>query len=89
MFDQENENMAYKLQEDWESLYLGALYRATTLESTKDRFCEMTIEQIEDFGREFLEFSQDFEKNGPGSVGNDLDRGIKMMGVGIFLINQK
>lgn len=80
-FNPEDENMAYKLQEDWESLYLGALYRATTLESTKDRFCEMTIEQIEDFSREFLEFAKDFESNGPGSVGIDLDRGIKMMSV--------
>lgn len=84
MFDKNDENMSYKLQEDWESLYLGALYRATTLESTKDRFCEMTIEQIEDFSREFLEFVKDFESNGPGSVGIDLDRGMKMMSVGFF-----
>ena len=73
--------MAYKLQQDWESLYLGALYRSTTLETTKDRFCDMTIEEIENFGKQLLEFAEDFEKNGPGSVGDDLDRGMRMMEV--------
>ncbi|XP_012272400.1 dynein heavy chain 10, axonemal [Orussus abietinus] len=78
-FSEEDEKLAYRMQHDWESLYLGALYRATSLESTKDRFCEMTKEQILDFIRELAEFAEDFERNGPGSVGNDLDLGTRKM----------
>ena len=80
-FDQVDEDLALQLEQDWNSLYLGALYRSTTLETTKNRFCEMTVEQIRDFGREILEFAKDFEKNGPGSVGDNLDEGMKMMEV--------
>lgn len=80
-FNDEDEEMAYKLRQEWESLYLGALYRGTTLETTKDRFCEMTKEEIRDFADEFIKFAEDFEKYGPGSVGDDLDTGMKKMEV--------
>lgn len=73
--------MAYKLEEEWNSLFLGALYRATTLESTKDRFCDMTKEQIASFGIECYEFAEFFETRGPGSVGSDLDAGLRKMEV--------
>lgn len=87
-FLQEDEDMAYKLQQDWESLYLGALFRSATLETTKDRFCDMTVDEIEMFIKEILQFAEDFEKNGPGSVGDDLDRGMKMMDVRFFIGTQ-
>ena len=80
-YSAESEELAYKLQEKWKSLHLGALYRATTLESTKDRFCDMTKDEIADFAKDVLEFSHDFEKNGPGSVGNNLDIGMIKMEV--------
>lgn len=80
-YSPEDEELAYKLQEEWESLHLGALYRAATLESTKDQFCEMTKDEINEFGTKFHEFAEKFEKHGPGSVGGDLDAGIKKMDV--------
>lgn len=80
-FNKDDEGMAYRLGQDWDSLYLGALYRATTLETTKYRFCEMTKEEIRDFAIEFVKFAEDFEQNGPGSVGDDLDTGMKKMDV--------
>lgn len=73
--------MSFKIQQDWESLYLGALYRSTTLESTFDQFCQMTKEQILDYCAECLRFSDYFYKHGPGSYHNDLDSGIKLMEV--------
>lgn len=73
--------MAHNLQHDWESLYLGALYRASTLESTCDRFSEMTQQQINHFLEELQEFARDFEENGPGSVGENLDFGLIKMTV--------
>ncbi|XP_043285223.1 dynein axonemal heavy chain 10 [Venturia canescens] len=78
-YSEDDEQLAYKLEEDWNSLYLGALYRATTLESTKDRFCDMTRDQIANFGLECYEFAELFEHSGPGSVGSDLDSGLKKM----------
>lgn len=87
-FPEDEEQAAYDLQRDWESLYLGALYRASTLESTSDRFSGMTQEQIYDFVRELEEFARDFEAHGPGSVGDDLELGLVKMEVrgGIFFL---
>lgn len=76
-----DEEMAHMLQQDWESLYLGALYRSNSLESTKDQFCDMTTREIEDFGREIAEFIEKFQNEGPGSCGEDLDAGMKRMDV--------
>lgn len=80
-FPEEDEQLAYTLQRDWESLYLGALYRASTLASTSDRFSDMTQEQINAFVKELEEFAADFEANGPGSVGEDLELGLLKMDV--------
>lgn len=80
-FPEDDEQAAYDLQRDWESLYLGALYRASTLESTSDRFSGMTQDQIYDFVRELEEFAKDFEAHGPGSVGDDLELGLVKMEV--------
>ncbi|KAG7199559.1 hypothetical protein KM043_014170 [Ampulex compressa] len=78
-FSEADEEFAYNLKRDWESLYLGALYRASTLESTCDKFSEMTQEQIERFLAEIITFAEDFDNHGPGSVGDDLDLGLKKM----------
>lgn len=80
-FPEDDERAAYDLQRDWESLYLGALYRASTLESTSDRFSGMTQDQIYDFVKELEEFAKNFEAYGPGSVGDDLELGLVKMEV--------
>lgn len=80
-FSPSDEAMAYKLQHDWESLYLGALYRCSTLESTTDRFREMTEHHIEQFLDEIAKFAEDFEAHGPGSIGENLELGLKKMEV--------
>ncbi|XP_072767433.1 LOW QUALITY PROTEIN: dynein axonemal heavy chain 10-like [Anoplolepis gracilipes] len=78
-FSASDEEMAYALQRSWESLYLGAFYRASTLESTIDKFAEMIEAQIQQFLDETTKFSEDFETNGPGSTGDDLELGLKKM----------
>lgn len=80
-FPVSDEATAYQLQRDWESLYLGAFYRASTLESTSDRFCEMTKEQILQFLTETEDYAEEFEEYGPGSIGDDLELGLKKMEV--------
>lgn len=84
-FPEENEAMAHKLQKEWESLYLGALYRSNSLESTKDQFRDMTIREIEDFSREIGDFIEKFHSEGPGSCGDDLDAGMEKMDVSLHL----
>ncbi|XP_020287480.1 dynein heavy chain 10, axonemal isoform X2 [Pseudomyrmex gracilis] len=78
-FPLEDEAMARQLQYDWESLYLGSLYRSSTLESTFDRFSELTEDEIRNFLAEIDSFAEDFEAHGPGSIGTDLDLGLKKM----------
>lgn len=80
-FPPSDEAMAYELQRNWESLYLGALYRISTLESTYDRFSELTQDEIRQFLEEIAEFAEDFEAHGPGSTGDDLESGLKKMEV--------
>ncbi|XP_011639724.2 dynein heavy chain 10, axonemal [Pogonomyrmex barbatus] len=88
VFPPSDEEMAYKLQRDWESLYLGALYRISTLESTNDKFSEVTKDQIEQFLAEIATFAEDFEAHGPGSIGDDLELGLKKMDEYDKLINK-
>lgn len=80
-FSLDDEKTAYQLQSDWESLYLSALYRANSLESTKDQFCDMTKYEIEDFGRDIAVFVEKFLSDGPGSCGENLDLGMDKMKV--------
>ncbi|XP_011874224.1 PREDICTED: dynein heavy chain 10, axonemal [Vollenhovia emeryi] len=79
VFLSSDEAMAYELQHDWESLYLEALYRASTLDSTSDKFSELTREQIQQFLTETAMFAEDFEALGPGSIEDDLEYGLTKM----------
>ncbi|CAL1680177.1 unnamed protein product [Lasius platythorax] len=87
-FSPSDEAMAYELQRSWESLYLGAFYRASTLESTVDKFAEMIEDQIRQFLDETAKFAEDFEAHGPGSTGDELELGLKKMDEYGKLINK-
>jgi dynein heavy chain len=65
----------------WEALYVKALKRSFMLESTKARFAKVTVEEIDEFVKITEEFAKRFEEEGPGSVGQDLERGLKLMDV--------
>lgn len=80
-FSPSDEAMAYELQRNWESLYLGAFYRASTLESTIEKFAELIQDEIRQFLDETVKFAKDFETHGPGSTGDDLELGLKKMDV--------
>ncbi|KYQ51703.1 Dynein heavy chain 10, axonemal [Trachymyrmex zeteki] len=88
VFSSSDEAMAYELQRDWESLYLEALYRASTLESTRDKFSELTQEEIQQFLIDTVMFAENFEAFGPGSIGDDLELGLKKMSEYDKLINK-
>jgi hypothetical protein len=65
----------------WEALYLKALNRSFMLESTKARYAKITVEEIDEFVKIVEEVAQRFEDQGPGSVDQDLDSGLKLMDV--------
>jgi dynein heavy chain len=65
----------------WEALYVKALNRSFMLESTKARYAKITVEEIDEFVKIVEEVAQHFDDQGPGSVGQDLDSGLKLMDV--------
>ncbi|XP_066140827.1 dynein axonemal heavy chain 10 [Euwallacea fornicatus] len=78
-FDSQHEAMSYQLEKEWKSLYLSVLYREQTLESIKDRFALLTLNEINSFLDVLGEFLGRFQNNGPGAVGEDLDKGVHLM----------
>jgi len=74
----------------WEALYVKALNRSFMLESTKARYAKITVDEIDEFVKIVEEAAQCFEDQGPGSVGQDLDSGLKLMDVRhLFTIRTK
>ncbi|XP_037827971.1 dynein heavy chain 10, axonemal-like, partial [Lucilia sericata] len=78
-FNFEDMLMAHHLEKRWTRLYRSSLYRLDKLQPIKQKFADMTSVEISGFWKELQEFIIDFEKNGPGSVTGDLDRGSKLM----------
>lgn len=75
----DNRAQAQQLQADWNELLLSALFRDQTLESTKDSFANLTLNEINDFCATLAAFLMQFEHEGPGAVGDDLDVGMRLM----------
>lgn len=78
-FDPQHEELAYQLEKEWKSLHFSALYREQKLEMTKDRFAQMTLSEIGQFCDLLAIFVKRFEEEGPGSVGEALDKGLTLM----------
>ncbi|PSN52994.1 Dynein heavy chain 10 [Blattella germanica] len=76
---QEDEDLAYEAQKKWEALYRLALNRSMMLESTKARFAKLTVDEIDEFVKIIEEFVKRFQEEGPGAVGQELDRGLLLM----------
>ena len=68
---------------------MKALNRSFMLESTKARYAKITVEEIDEFVKTVEEVAQRFEDQGPGSVGQDLDSGLKLMDVRHLLALRK
>ncbi|CAG9821168.1 unnamed protein product [Phaedon cochleariae] len=75
----EHEAEAHHLEKDWKELLLSALYREQTLEATKERFAQLTLNEITEFCEVLAQFLIKYEAEGPGSVGENLEQGVKLM----------
>lgn len=71
--------MAYHLERRWRKLYNSSMNRGVSLAPIKKKFADMTCVEIETFKTDVAGFVTAFEAEGPGAVGHDMDRGIKLM----------
>lgn len=77
--DPANEQMSLDIEKQWKDLYIAALHRGQTLELTKGRFAEMTLNEIANFLDILGEFVRIYDTEGPGAVGEELDKGEMLM----------
>jgi dynein heavy chain, axonemal len=77
----EEKEILGSIQQMWNNLFMNSKYCDVGLTVIKERFTEITKEQISDFGSKLKEFAEKFATNGPGAVGDDLDLGVKLLKV--------
>lgn len=65
-------------------MYQSSLFRGNTLEQTKEKFSKLNVAEISKFLKELDDFVEKFDSEGPGTIGEDMDRGLLLMEVGIF-----
>jgi dynein heavy chain len=75
----EEKEILLTLEPMWSSLFMNSKYRDVGLTIIKEKFTEITVDQISDFGMKLKAFAEKFAKHGPGSVGDDLDLGVKLL----------
>ncbi|XP_078713472.1 dynein axonemal heavy chain 10 [Lampetra fluviatilis] len=68
-----------RIQEAWDDLVLESKQVDFSLGSVKKQFTQITAGQIEAFQTVVGSFADRFHKEGPGSVGSDLDSGLRML----------
>uniref|UniRef100_A0A8C9FH70 Dynein axonemal heavy chain 10 n=1 Tax=Pavo cristatus TaxID=9049 RepID=A0A8C9FH70_PAVCR len=82
MYDiQVEQEMAEKIKEKWETLFFEASEVDHNLGGIKRKFTEITKQQIEDYSAEVADFFSKFMAEGPGAVGEDLDKGLELMAI--------
>ncbi|XP_025020180.1 dynein heavy chain 10, axonemal, partial [Python bivittatus] len=76
---EEERNLVNKIKLMWETLFSDAAGVDHSLGSIKKTFTEITREQIGNYNKEIDDFYHRFVTEGPGSVGENLDRGLELM----------
>ncbi|KAF4798840.1 Dynein-1-alpha heavy chain, flagellar inner arm I1 complex [Turdus rufiventris] len=72
------------LRETWETVLMEAAEVSRSLDckgGVKEAFTKVTQQQIEDYNKETEDFFQKLLTEGPGVVGDDLDKGLELMAV--------
>ncbi|XP_009868408.1 PREDICTED: dynein heavy chain 10, axonemal, partial [Apaloderma vittatum] len=75
----EEQEMSDKIREEWETLFLEASQVDYNLGGIKRTFTEVTLQQVEDYSKEIETFFHKFLAEGPGAVGEDLDKGLELL----------
>lgn len=74
-------HFAKSLEASWGGLFQTCMFRANTLEATKDKFSKLNVVEIANFLKDLDEFVEKFDNEGPGTVGEDMERGLLLMEV--------
>ncbi|XP_074463065.1 dynein axonemal heavy chain 10 [Larus michahellis] len=77
----EEQEMANKIREKWEALFLEASEVDHNLGGIKRTFMKITEQQIEDYSKEVEDFFHTFMTEGPGAVGEDLEKGLELVAI--------
>ncbi|XP_035829687.1 dynein heavy chain 10, axonemal isoform X2 [Aplysia californica] len=77
--DEKDLELQAKLPEIWDELVLKSKNIDASLVKVKKKFTEITQDQITDFQKALADFSDRFLLEGPGAVGEDLDRGVELL----------
>ncbi|XP_063171723.1 dynein axonemal heavy chain 10 [Candoia aspera] len=76
---EDEQNLVDKIKLMWDTLFSDAAGVDHSLGSIKKTFTEITREQIGNYSKEIDDFYNRFVTEGPGSVGENLDRGLELM----------
>ncbi|XP_040982062.1 LOW QUALITY PROTEIN: dynein heavy chain 10, axonemal [Aquila chrysaetos chrysaetos] len=77
----EEQEMADKIREKWETLFFEASEVDCNLGGIKRTFTKITQQQIGDYSKEIEDFFHKFMTEGPGAVGENLDKGLELMAI--------
>ncbi|XP_059533127.1 dynein axonemal heavy chain 10 [Myotis daubentonii] len=69
-----------KVESMWQSLFADSVSVEHALGSIKKTFTEITRSEIMNFRQQMEDFAKRFYSEGPGSVGEDLDSGMDLLG---------
>ncbi|XP_054851851.1 dynein axonemal heavy chain 10 [Eublepharis macularius] len=75
----EEQKLVEKIKEMWDALFTEASTVDHSLGSIKKTFTEITKDQIGNYSKEIADFYHRFITKGPGSVGENLDKGVELM----------
>ncbi|XP_075390744.1 dynein axonemal heavy chain 10 [Tenrec ecaudatus] len=73
-------DLASKIESMWSALFNDSVNVEHSLGGIKRTFTEITRSEISNYKDQIREFAKRFYTEGPGSVGEDLDRGMDLLG---------
>uniref|UniRef100_A0A2C9JWZ0 AAA+ ATPase domain-containing protein n=1 Tax=Biomphalaria glabrata TaxID=6526 RepID=A0A2C9JWZ0_BIOGL len=77
--DAKDKELQAQLPQMWDDLVLKSKNIDASLVKVKRKFTEITQDQISEFKKALTDFSDRFLLEGPGAVGEDLDKGVELM----------
>ncbi|KAM5191717.1 dynein axonemal heavy chain 10 [Mantella aurantiaca] len=78
-FEEEEKILAEKITQIWEDLFQESKHVDHSLGRVKKTFTQITKDQIEDYKKELAQFAELFRTEGPGAVGDDLEKGLQIL----------
>uniref|UniRef100_A0A7S4D2X3 Dynein-1, subspecies f n=1 Tax=Eutreptiella gymnastica TaxID=73025 RepID=A0A7S4D2X3_9EUGL len=75
----EEASLAAGLRDYWLGLLEQARKRDDSLFAVKDKFRKVTQDQVKEFTKSLVQAKEDFQENGPGKPGMELDKGLELI----------